>query len=342
MIIETIYIWIIWLILKIPQLEIKETIDAEVYEEFAITNAKQKYSLFNSLLDNFESKQLPQFKVMQSLNYMIVDNSTIIEYDKEYFRVQYINNDNHSICQHKRNHTYMKELLLSFQIINFSNCSFSEKQQQYRLTNNDIKLSFTQCKDMKVIDQFNYLQRGQLIIIVCRIMTLVKVHILYQKNKEIDLIQLYDYQISLKELSNLLIRYQAHSSNRFILIINSKLMYFTSDQIYFYKIDLIDEIQFSEDGTKVYAMRKSVVYYVKLQNPKVQLVELIEQQNKVNNIKLLAFKCWKQGVLLLTDKGQLRYLEVDYKEQIHKITIYDGFGVIMIMLALFSIKINYF
>ncbi|CAD8120088.1 unnamed protein product [Paramecium sonneborni] len=279
---------------------------------------------------------------MQSQNYLIVDNSTIIEYDTEYFRVQQINHEDKSICQIKRNHTYIKELLLNFEVINFTNCSISYLNEQTRITNNDIKLSFLQCKDMKIIDQFNYFQRGQLIIVFCRIATEIKVHILYQKNNQVDLIQLYDYQISLKELKNLFIRYQAHSSNKFILIINAKLMYFTSEQIYFYKIDQVDEIQFSEDGTQIFAMRKSVVYYVKLQNPKVQLIELVEQQNKIKNNKILAYKCWNQGILLLTDKGYLRYLEVDNKEQIHKITIYDGFGVIMIMIALFSIKVNYF
>ncbi|CAD8107294.1 unnamed protein product [Paramecium primaurelia] len=342
MIIETIYIWIIWLILKIPQLEIKETIDAEVYDEFAITNAKYKYSLYHSFFDNIETKQQSQFKVTQSQNYLIVDNSTIIEYNKEYFRIQQINNEDQSVCQLKRNHTYMKELLLNFSVINFSNCSISYINEQNRIRNNDIKLSFTQCKDMKVIDQFNYFQKGQLIIISCRILTEVKLKILYLKNNQEDMIQLYEYQISIKELANIYIRYQAHSSNKFIFIINSKLMYFTSNQIYFYKIDQVDEIQFSEDGTQIYAMRKSVIYYLKLQNPKVQLIELIEQQNKIKNNKILAYKCWNQGILLLTDKGQLKYLEVDNNEQIHKITIYDGFGVIMIMIALFSIKVNYF
>ncbi|CAD8208461.1 unnamed protein product [Paramecium octaurelia] len=339
MIIETIYIWIIWLILKIPQLDIKEKIDAEVYNDFATSNDKFKYSLFNSLFLNLEPKPLPRFKVMQSMNYLIVDNSTIIEYDKE---LQQINNEDHSICQQKRNHTYMKELLLSFQVINNSNCSISYKQQQYRLKSSDITLKSIQCKDMKMIDQFKYLQKGKVLILACRIMASITLHILFQKNNETKLIQLYEYQISLKELTNLFVLYQAHSSEKFILIINAKLLYFTSNKIEFYKIEQVDEIQFSEDGTQLYAMRKSIVYFVRLQNSKVQLIELIEQQSKVINNRLLAYKCWQSGVLLLTDKGYLRYLEVDIKEQIHTLTIYDGFGVIMIMIALVSIKVNYF
>ena len=51
MIIETIYIWIIWLILKIPQLEIKETIDAGVYDDLAMDHSRPEYSLFYSLFD---------------------------------------------------------------------------------------------------------------------------------------------------------------------------------------------------------------------------------------------------------------------------------------------------
>ncbi|CAK84792.1 unnamed protein product (macronuclear) [Paramecium tetraurelia] len=89
-------------------------------------------------------------------------------------------------------------------------------------------------------------------------------------------------------------------------------------------------------------MRKSVIYQLFLQNPKVQLLELVEQQSKIKNSRILAFKCWNQGILVLTDKGYFKYLEVQNSQQIHKITIYDGIGVIMIMITLFSIKVNYF
>ncbi|CAK63213.1 unnamed protein product (macronuclear) [Paramecium tetraurelia] len=342
MLIETLYIWIIWLILKLPQLEIKDTIDVEVQDEFMIRNAKSKYSLFHSFQDIQENKSQPQFKVRLTQNYLIVDNQTIIEYDKEYFRVQQLNNEDQSVCQLKRNHTYMKELLLNFSVINYSNCSIAYMDEQTRITNNDIKLSFTNCKDIKVIDQFNYFQKGQLVIIVCRVLTEAKIKILFYNNYEEDFLQLYSYKISFKELPNLFIRYQAHESKQFILIINAYLLHFTLDQIFFYKIDQVDEIQFSEDGTQLYAMRKSVIYQLFLQNPKVQLLELVEQQSKIKNSRILAFKCWNQGILVLTDKGYFKYLEVQNSQQIHKITIYDGIGVIMIMITLFSIKVNYF
>ncbi|CAK66998.1 unnamed protein product (macronuclear) [Paramecium tetraurelia] len=343
MIIETIYIWIIWLILKIPQLDVKEKIDAEVYNEFATSNEKFKYSLFNSLYQNLEPKPLPRFKVMQSMNYLIVNNSTIIEYDKECMHSQSMRFQ--SIINQQRGSEHLpaeEKSYLHERVINISNCSISYKQQQNRLKSSDITLKSIQCKDMKVIDQFNFLQKGKVLILACRIMASIRLHILFQKNNDTNLIQLYEQQISLKELTNLFVLYQAHSSEKFILIINAKLLYFTQNKIEFYKIEQVDEIQFSEDGTQLYAMRKSIVYFVRLQISKVQLVELVDQQSKVINNRLLAYKCWKQGVLLLTDKGYLRYLEVDIKDQIHKITIYDGFGVIMIMFALVSIKVNYF